>query len=278
MWETGDWSNMIVFFTDLDGTLLDHDTYDWRPARPTLELAKAGGHAVVLCTSKAKAEVEALRESMEIPDPIIVENGGAVYVPAGYFGTEAAFGVGPSTRREGWDVLELGTPYPALVEALRRASEASGVVVRGFASMTVEEVAERTGLPAATAQLAHAREYDEPFVVVRGDEGALCAAIEAMGFSWTRGGRFFHIVRGSDKSKAVAALTSLYRANRRDVRTVGLGDGLNDAGFLLEVDSAWLIPSKQTAELTKLVPRARVAPAAGPSGWAHAVGAELDAD
>ncbi|MEP7362566.1 MAG: HAD hydrolase family protein [Acidobacteriota bacterium] len=255
---------MIVFFTDLDGTLLDHDTYSWEPARLALDTLKSLGHAVVLCTSKAKAEVAELRQSMSIRDPYIVENGGAVIVPPGYFGQ------GLSER------IELGTPYLILVEALGRAAIESGVAVRGFAQMTPGEIAQRTGLPLEVARLSHQREYDEPFEVESGDPGKLCEAIEAMGFSWTRGGRFFHIVRNCDKAKAVATLAGLFRTHRAVTKTVGLGDGLNDVGFLREVDSAWLIPSKQTAELLALVPGAKVASSPGPVGWSEAVTAEWE--
>ena len=254
---------MILFFTDLDGTLLDHHTYSWEPARPALARAQTLGHAVIICTSKAKAEVAQLHAAMALDTPYIVENGGAVILPPGYFG--------PASPGR----LELGTRYPALTAALRRASESSGVPVRGFSAMPVEEVAERTGLPLDVARLAHQREYDEPFVVESGDPARLCAAIEDLGFSWTRGGRFYHIIKGCDKAKAVEALSNLYRTHRTVDRTVGLGDGLNDAGFLRAVDSAWLIPSQQTPELQKLVPHAKVAPAPGPTGWAHAVQTEI---
>ena len=254
---------MIVFFTDLDGTLLDHDTYSWEPATPAAGRIRSLGHAVVICTSKAKAEVSDLREAMGIRDPFIVENGGGVIIPPGYFGDSTP------------ELLELGAPYPVLVDALRRASATSGVAARGFSAMPVEEVAERTGLPVEVARLAHQREFDEPFVVESGDAAALCRAIESLGFQWTRGGRFFHIIRGCDKAKAVAMLSEKYRKHGTVERTVGLGDGLNDAGFLREVDSAWLIPSEQTAELVRLVPGAKVAKTGGPQGWAEAVTEEL---
>ncbi len=254
---------MILFFTDLDGTLLDHHTYSWEPARPALARAQSLRPAVILCTRKARAEVAQPHAAMALDPPYIVENGGAVILPPGYFGT------GSPER------LELGAPYPALTAALRQASESSGVPVRGFSTMPVEEVAQRTGLALDVARLAHQREYDEPFVIESGDPARLCAAIEDLGFSWTRGGRFYHIIKGCDKATAVEALASLYRAHRPVDRTVGLGDGLNDAGFLHAVDSSWLIPSQQTPELQKLVPQAKVAPAPGPTGWAHAVQTEI---
>jgi mannosyl-3-phosphoglycerate phosphatase len=262
---------MLVFFTDLDGSLLDHDTYDWQPARPALDRLLTLGHAVIQCTSKARAEVEELRAAMGIQSPFIVENGGAVFVPAGYFG-----GTPTGKIRDGWEILEFGAHYPILVDALSQAAEMSGVSVRGFAAMTVEEIAARTGLPLDVARLSKQREYDEPFVVEAGEAAALCAAIEAMGFSWTRGGRFYHIIRGCDKGKAVAALADLYKTHRAVAKTVGLGDGLNDAGFLREVDSAWLIPSKRTADLLRLVPGAKLTASPGPAGWAEAVLDELE--
>lgn len=262
---------MFVFFTDLDGTLLDHDTYDWQPARPAIRRIQAAGHALILCTSKSLAEVASLWHSMGLADPVIVENGGAIYLPERYFGGRL-----PGTvTRGGWEAIELGAPYRDLVGALGEAAAASGARVRGFANMDTEEVARRTGLPLETARQAHQREYDEPFLVEEGDPASLCAAIERLGYSWTRGGRFFHILRGCDKAQAVRRLTALFREQRAVERTVGLGDGLNDAGFLREADSAWLLPSRQLAELARLAPGARVAPAKGPAGWAQAVEMEL---
>lgn len=262
---------MLVFFTDLDGTLLDHDTYDWQPARQAIQRIQTGGHALILCTSKSLAEVAALWRAMGLADPVIVENGGAICLPPRYFGETLPAAV----VRGGWEVLELGAPYSELVRALGEAAGVSGVAVRGFSQMDPAELALRTGLPLETARLAHQREFDEPFVVEEGDPALLCAAIEHLGYSWTRGGRFFHILRSCDKARAVRRLTALFQDHRAVERTVGLGDGLNDAGFLRETGSAWLLPSRQTAELTRLVPGARAAPEKGPAGWSQAVEDEL---
>ena len=50
-----------VIFTDLDGTLLDHDTYEWKEAEPALDLCKKLGVPVVFVSSKTRAEIEVLR-------------------------------------------------------------------------------------------------------------------------------------------------------------------------------------------------------------------------
>src|SRR5512140_1450875 len=78
-------AHMIVVITDLDGTLLDADTYAWEMARPALQQLKSRGIPLVLATSKTRAESEFWRSLLEIGDPFIVENGGAAFIPKDYF-------------------------------------------------------------------------------------------------------------------------------------------------------------------------------------------------
>ncbi|MFB3153818.1 MAG: HAD hydrolase family protein, partial [Candidatus Acidiferrales bacterium] len=42
----------LIVFTDLDGTLLDHNNYRWEAARPALKQLRARRMPVILCTSK----------------------------------------------------------------------------------------------------------------------------------------------------------------------------------------------------------------------------------
>jgi predicted mannosyl-3-phosphoglycerate phosphatase (HAD superfamily) len=72
-----------------------------------------------------------------------------------------------------------------------------------------------------------------------------------------------------DKADAVQLLIDAYR-RMGPVRTVGIGDGLNDAGFLNIVDHPILLESSALDEVRRHVPRARIAPA-GPVGWNESV-------
>ena len=74
-----------VIFTDLDGTLLDHDTYAWEAAEPALERCKTLKVPVILVSSKTRAEMEVIRQDMSISDPFIVENGGGIFYSEGKF-------------------------------------------------------------------------------------------------------------------------------------------------------------------------------------------------
>jgi mannosyl-3-phosphoglycerate phosphatase len=263
----------LVVFSDLDGTLLDHETYAFDAARLALDRLRDQRVPLVLCTSKTRSEVEPVRIALDNHDPFVVENGGGVYLPAGYF----PFEIDGAERRGDYCVVRVGDAHADLVRALARASRESGVGVRGFADMTDKEVAEATDLGLEEARLARDREFDEPFVITgAGRPDALLAAIEREGKRWTRGGRFHHITGANDKAAAVRQLMALYRRHLGAIRTVGLGDAPNDATFLSVVDVPILVASPRIDQLRSLVPQGRVTSLAGPAGWNEAVLALLD--
>lgn len=259
---------MDVVITDLDGTLLDQHSYSFELARPALAELQRRKTPVVICTSKTRAEAELWREALGNRDPFIVENGGAVYIPLDHF----PFLIPAATCRAGYNVLQLGSPYVELVDALREASQESHCQVSGFANMTPSEVADKCNISTDEACLAKQREYDEPFSIE--DESRtpdLLSAIEKRGKRWTRGGRFHHITGANDKAKAVRLLLGIYRQVDAGVRSIGLGDGPNDASFLNEVDVPILIKSPLIRELRSAVPRGRVTLSSGPEGWNQAI-------
>ena len=266
----------LVVISDLDGTLLDHDTYAFDAARPALERLASARIPVVLCTSKTRAETEPIRGALGNDHPFIVENGGAIVIPRGYF----PFGVDVdrAEQRESMTVIPIGDPYAELVSALARASRESGIAVRGFATMTELEVARATGLPIEQARLARQREFDEPFEIVDDrDPAPLFDAIVRAGKRWTAGGRFHHITGANDKARAARVLIELYRRQLAGVRTIGLGDAPNDVDLLREVDVPIVIASAHAAAVARLVPGATITRTPGPSGWSDAVLSVLDA-
>jgi len=261
---------MRVVFTDLDGTLLDHADSSWLAAKPAVESLRRRRIPWILTTSKTRAEVEHWRAVLGNQHPFVVENGGAAFLPSGYFEWQ----IQGASRRNGCQVLEWGAPYDKLVSALQSAARESRCGIRGFHQMDTREVAEVCNLPLEQAALARQREYDEPFLILQPDRaGCLLAAIEEQGLSWTRGDRFWHIAGRCDKAVAVVALRNLYERANGKVVTIGLGDSLNDAGFLGVVDVPVLVRSRHLAALKARVRNGRVTRLPGPAGWNEALSA-----
>src|SRR6266545_4005865 len=109
---------MKAIFSDLDGTLLNPQTYSFEPAKAALQLVEQQGVPLVFCTSKTRAEVEYWRRLTENRHPFVVENGGAVYIPRRYF----PFAVPGARQRDDYHVIEYGRPYEDLVASLHAAS------------------------------------------------------------------------------------------------------------------------------------------------------------
>ncbi len=258
----------VVVFTDLDGTLLHAETYSVEPARPTLARLKAAGVPVVPVTSKTRAETESLAAALDLDGPFIVENGGAIFVPAGRPPAPM-----PGARREGgYEVVALGVPYAQLRARLAAVRQAYGVRLVGFGDLSAERVAAETGLPLEAAVLAKRREYDEPFYLpADARRPEVLDALTAGGLRITEGGRFAHLTGAGDKGAAVRRLAEAYRRHRPDLVTIGAGDGPNDIPFLQAVDRALLVPRPDGTvhpALSAALPAAAVAPAPGPAGWA----------
>jgi mannosyl-3-phosphoglycerate phosphatase len=261
----------IVLFTDLDGTLLDSTTYSFEPARPALRKLKDLGIPLIICSSKTRLEIERYRQEFDSLDPFVAENGGGIFIPKGYFPVGIA---GPETRieeRGDYEVISLGTAYPALrqaVEQLRR----EGFRMKGFGDMAPEEVAQITGLTLVEAALARERDFDEPFVLEGpADFEALQEHIERLGLRLTKGA-LYHILGENDKGKAVAILSDFYRRARGSIVTIGLGDSLNDASMLERVDYPVLLQRPDGSHDPGIsLPNLIRAEGAGPSGWNKAI-------
>lgn len=253
----------LLVATDLDGCLLDELTYSYEAARPALHALARRRVRLVLASSKTRAEMEPLARSLGLHSPLIVENGGALVIPRG---------------DGSYDFVARGEPRPRLVAALAEIDAETGAGLRGFFSLTPEELQRLTGLTADGARRALERDYDEPFLVQDESKAPfVAAAAERRGLRVTRGGRFYHLTGATDKGKALRELLTLFARGGRRYVTVGLGDAANDLPMLRAVDRPIVIP-RRGRELDRQLlglARAERAPAPGPVGWNAAVLAVL---
>lgn len=252
----------MIVFSDLDGTLLDHSSYDYAPARPTLERLRRTGIPLVLASSKTAAEMVPLRRALGFEDcPLICENGAGVVAPG-----------------EAGD--DVSGPYENLRRALDRVEPPLRACFEGFGDMDVARISAVTGLPEEQAVLAARRAFSEPGIWT-GSDAQRDAFLEQLSYhrvTARRGGRFLTLSFGSTKADQMARITA---QSARSV-TIALGDAPNDAEMLNAADYAIVLPNAQGHPVdVSEAGRGRVLRATqpGPEGWNAALGdllTELD--
>ncbi len=248
----------LLVFSDLDGTLLDHEGYSFKAARPAINALKAMGGRLVLASSKTAPEIAELHAAMGLGDtPAITENGAAVMVP----GQDD-----PASRYDELRAVLDDVPF-----ALRASFE-------GFGDMTDARVAELTGLPPKGAALARTRAHSEPGVWSGSDEALqdFLAALARNNVTARKGGRFLTLSFGGTKADQMAKIITRFAPER----TLALGDAPNDIEMIEAADQGVIIRNDHGPNLPPLAGetagRITRTTQPGPEGWNTAVQAVID--
>ncbi|MCT4714450.1 mannosyl-3-phosphoglycerate phosphatase-related protein [Enterobacteriaceae bacterium H18W14] len=253
----------LLIISDLDGTLLDHNTYRWEAASGWLGVFKQRHIPLVLCSSKSAAEIMEWQKELGIPgQPFIAENGAVVQLDerwssSDYFPRRIA-----------------GIRHDELMNWLNDLRSQYGFKFTCFADVDENTLSGWTGLTHKQATLARFREASESFIWRDTPEmfNAFAERIADLGLMLVQGGRFWHIMHAqSDKGQALRWLYEQYRQNDgKTYITIGLGDGPNDAQLLDNVDYAVVVKgySRKPVILRNDNPeRVYHSLSYGPEGW-----------
>jgi len=263
----------LLVNTDLDATLLDHDTYSWLPAQEALEQLCEHACPVVLNSSKTLAEMRELSLELSLNHPLVCENGAMMAFPKAMLEVESVldfFGKSSLSDEGDYWVKYIGASREQAVEVIHALREMNpAFAFKGYADWSVEEVAEKTDLPMEKAALSKQRLGTEP-LIWSGSEAAFVdfeKEVVSRGLQVLKGGRFFHVSGKSDKAVGLIELMKLYRHldKESDWISVALGDSPNDEKMLSAAHIAVVIPNQ--AKLKPTAPEVIFAEVEGPAGW-----------
>lgn len=267
----------LLIFTDLDGSLLDHFNYSHSAANNMLEKLEDNGIPVIPVSSKTKAELLHLRQSLNNTHPFIIENGAAVFIPIGYFnqqpyGTEEIGGF--------WvkKFVHIRHYWQSLITHIESVAIDKFIT---FSELSTEQISALTGLEKEAATRASRRLFGEP-VVWKGsqeEKQQFVAELTGMGATVLEGGRFLHVSGDANKGSAMAWLLDEYKQqlNKQSLTTLAIGDSPNDVAMLEVANIALLIrsPARKPPELERKK-NTYLSELYGPEGWAQTVAEILD--
>jgi len=220
-------SSKVWVVTDIDGTLMDH-SYNYSPAKERIRWLQGLNIPIIPCTSKTAAEVKVIRRELNLRDPYIVENGGAIY--------------GEKADGTSWDLI-LGETYNKLEKILHSLSTDVGYSLKPLNKLSDKEAIKLTGLEGNALTLMRDRHWSMPFLNPPIDiEIKLGLFISNYNVDIFRGNRMSHLLsRNSNKGKAIDKLIDF--SNNPNVKVIGLGDSPNDFPLLKRSDYKVVIPS-----------------------------------
>lgn len=265
--------NKPLLFTDLDGSLLDHDSYSHLAASEALAQLKSLSIPVIPTTSKTLAEVLPIRAALNNNDPFIVENGAAIYIPVGYFTQQ------PSDTTlcikagiEFWEYSQAPTRAHWQQLLSQVGAQFAGQYI-DFQHLGTRGVAEVTGLTLEQAALANQRGFSEPIHWLGSDieKKAFIQQLEKMGAHIVEGGRFLHLIdRHACKGAAMQRLKQSFLENSRNDNYISIaaGDSHNDISMLETADIAAVIRSPaHAAPVLNRNEKNYLSDSFGPKGW-----------
>jgi len=251
----------LIFYTDLDGTLLNHHDYCWQDAAEMIQKLKNLNFPIVFNTSKTLKEVQKFREETEVYEPFVIENGGAVWLPANYFNGEQG------------RLVVLGKDLSTILELIKPLRP--DYHFESYSEMSPERISELTGLSIEDSKLSSQRICSEP-MIWKDSETKLKDfqdRLKELGLNLLKGGRFYHIAGFSDKGDALKYLNEKYKVqySEHEVNSVALGDSPNDLSMLEEADIAVIIPRVDGTYIEVGNDNKIRAGYKGPKGWTQAI-------
>lgn len=228
----------LIIFTDLDGTLLDHYSYDHDAAVDAINALRGRNIPWILTSSKTLEEMRSLQNRLGNRWPFIFENGGGVAFNQD--DVDASFDL--ETWR-GMRVKRFGVGRSEILSTLDRLK--SGYRFTGFSEMDQQTIVKLTGLDSVGARNAAIRDCSEP-LLWQDDEARLSdftEAVEQTGLRCVAGGRFVHVMGQFDKATTMAWLVELLYGVGNGITTMALGDSDNDIAMLNAADIAVVVKS-----------------------------------
>ncbi|QTD57621.1 HAD-IIB family hydrolase [Parasphingorhabdus cellanae] len=257
----------FLIFTDLDGTLLDHHSYSAKPADHLVRQLRDQSMAdIIPITSKTRSELQALEQSIPISGAVsVTENGSVIHAPDG----------APFAQDEHSHIVIMGVEYGRILDQVNGLPQHLRQHITGFADMSVQAVAEATGLPIEDAQRAKEREATEPFLWSGSDAAysELEAAMAKADIRIQRGGRFYHFTGQATKEQAMKTVVRAFQSSRPELElvSIALGDGPNDLGMIEAADIGVIMPNVDGVAIISTKSHVRTAAGPGPHGWVAAI-------
>jgi mannosyl-3-phosphoglycerate phosphatase len=210
---------------------------------------------------------------MGLREPFIIENGGAIIIPEDYFGPSSSLLAKNYKKFGNYVIIELGKPAYLIRRKLNVIRRKFKIEFKGVADLSLKELSTITGLRRQDARRMADRKYGETILLInQNDVPIFTRRAKCIGLKVIHGGRFLDVTAGNDKGKAVKILVRLFsKKYGQKVTSFGIGDSLNDAPMLHNVDVPMLVQTPEKSWSSVKIKKTINLDGIGPRGWKNAL-------
>jgi mannosyl-3-phosphoglycerate phosphatase len=254
-----------IIFTDLDGSLLDHNDYSFTAALPALKKIKDHAIPLIFNSSKTSIEIINLQTRLGICQPFISENGAVVYIP------KNESDAGKVLQKTNFFCHAFAKTQVQVLDILNELRKKNRYRFIGFSDCDSQAICDLTDLPLAQAIQATDRDYSEPLLWQDTADRQILfiKQLEQRGLIAQQGGRFLSITDKVDKAKSMQWLCNKLGG---EYLIVAIGDSHNDEAMLNVADIAIVIKSIYSENINISTEKKIIKTSLpGPAGWQEAM-------
>ena len=252
----------IIIFTDLDGSLLNKDTFRFDEIEDYFRELVSKGIKIIPNSSKTEAELLDFNEQYNLNLSFIAENGSSIHrlnlidehLP---------------------NFISMGRTLDKIYEIYNETipSDLKQKIIL-ISKLNYKEQEKIFGLPFNKIKLAMKRKYSIPIIFngSKVEKNELTKIINDAGLTVQTGGRIMNICDNVNKSKAIVKTLELISTEiKNEIITISVGDNQNDIDMLKETDYSCLVKNdnfdSSLIDIDNLIKSSQLSPL----GWADVI-------
>ena len=260
-------NHKVLIFTDLDGSLLDRDTFKFDKISKYIKDLISKGIFIIPNSSKTKKEIDSFNTELDEDLPFIVENGAAIY---NLNLINASFPEKISLSREISEILDIFN---------NKISKKYKSKCKFIKNLTSDKQLQIFGQSKEKVKLSMKREYSIPLLYdgSKAEKVDLIKSVNNAGLSLHEGGRLINLCDKISKSQAMKHVVKIFKKiSKEELITVGVGDNFNDLDMLKNSDIPCLVFNDKFTMEKININNCLVSKKPAPEGWEEVVKLALD--
>ena len=257
----------IVIFTDLDGTLLHNETFEFENIRQYIKSLLSKNISIIPNSSKTKAEILNFCHELKEELPFIAENGAAIY-----------------------KMNFINSDFPEKIILSRDKDEILNIFLKKIPKEFIskckfvfklkkDEQLKIFGLSEKQLSYASDREFSVPIIFKgnKAEKNNLFKLACSMGLTMQEGGRVINLSDKVSKSFAMKKVSRIFeKTEKQKLKIIGVGDNFNDLDMLKNSDIACLVFNEKFKLDTLNINNCLVSKKPAPDGWEEVIKMALE--